>query len=90
MKRKPVITCWHTVITKKQRTITSETLVSVSYTHLGIKGMITADVNYAGTLGGKNAYKTLAEYVGSINGKLFASAGITYMTVSYTHLKLPT
>ena len=45
----------------------------------GIKGMITADVNYAGTLGGKNAYKTLAEYVGSINGKLFASAGITYM-----------
>lgn len=45
----------------------------------GIKGMITADVNYAGTLGGKDAYKTLAEYVGSINSKLFASAGITYM-----------
>lgn len=45
----------------------------------GIKGMITADVNYAGTLGGKDAYKSLAEYVGSINSKLFASAGITYM-----------
>ena len=45
----------------------------------GIKGMITADVNYAGTLGGKDAYKTLAEYVGSINSKLFASAGITSM-----------
>ena len=41
--------------------------------------MITADVNYAGTLGGKNAYKSLAEYVGSINSKLFASAGITSM-----------
>lgn len=45
----------------------------------GIKGLITADVNYAGTLGGKNAYTTLAEYVNGINGKLFASAGITYM-----------
>lgn len=48
----------------------------------GIKGMITADVNYAGTLGGKNAYQTLAEYVGSINGKLFAGAGINYMKES--------
>lgn len=45
----------------------------------GIKGMITADVNYAGTLGGKNAYKSLADYVNSVNAKLFASAGITYM-----------
>ena len=27
----------------------------------GIKGLITADVNYAGTLGGKDAYKSLAE-----------------------------
>lgn len=45
----------------------------------GIKGMITSDVNYAGTLGGKNAYTELTRYVNEINAKLFASAGITYM-----------
>ncbi len=45
----------------------------------GIKGLITADVNYAGTLGGKNAYKTLSDYVNGMNAKLFASAGITNM-----------
>ena len=45
----------------------------------GINGLISADVNYAGTLGGKNAFTSLMEYANGANAKIFPSVGITYM-----------
>ena len=45
----------------------------------GISGLISAGVDYSGTLGGKDAYNSLNSYVDSINSKLFASVGFTYM-----------
>ena len=49
------------------------------YNGAGIIGLISAGVDYSGTLGGKNAYNSLSGYVDSVNGKLFPSVGITYM-----------
>ncbi len=45
----------------------------------GIKGLISAGVDYSGTLGGKNDFKELQSYVESVNGQIFPSVGITYM-----------
>ena len=49
------------------------------YNTAGIRGLISAGVDYAGTLGGKNDFKELQSYVDSVNGKIFPSVGITYM-----------
>ncbi len=45
----------------------------------GIRGLISAGVDYSGTLGGKNDFKELQSYVESVNGQIFPSVGITYM-----------
>lgn len=45
----------------------------------GIKGLISAGVDYSGTLGGKNDFTNLKSYVESVNGQIFPSVGITYM-----------
>ena len=45
----------------------------------GIRGLISAGVDYSGTLGGKNGFMNLKSYVESVNGQIFPSVGITYM-----------
>ncbi len=45
----------------------------------GIKGLISAGVDYAGTLGGKNNFTNLLSYAQSENANIFPSVGITYM-----------
>ncbi len=45
----------------------------------GIKGLISAGVDYAGTLGGKNDFTSLMNYAGSNNVQIFPSVGITFM-----------
>ena len=56
--------------------------IMLSYTDFntaGIKGLISAGVDYSGTLGGKNDFNELKSYVESVNGQIFPSVGITYM-----------
>lgn len=56
--------------------------IKLSYSEFntaGIKGLISAGVDYSGTLGGKNNFKNLQSYVESVNGQIFPSVGITYM-----------
>lgn len=49
------------------------------FNRAGINGLISAGVDYSGTLGGKGAYTDLSNYANSVNAKLFPSVGITYM-----------
>lgn len=49
------------------------------YNTAGIKGLISAGVDYSGTLGGKNSFNNLKSYVESVNGQIFPTVGITYM-----------
>lgn len=56
--------------------------IMLSYTDFntaGIKGLISAGVDYSGTLGGKNDFNELKSYVESVNGQIFPGVGITYM-----------
>ena len=55
------------------------TLTYSDFNTAGIKGLISAGVDYSGTLGGKNDFKELQSYVESVNGQIFPSVGITYM-----------
>ncbi|MBR4305353.1 MAG: hypothetical protein IKT78_00730, partial [Ruminiclostridium sp.] len=56
--------------------------IVLSYTDFntaGIKGLISAGVDYSGTLGGKSAYNNLTSYIDSVNGQIYPSVGIMFM-----------
>lgn len=52
------------------------------FNRAGINGLISAGVDYSGTLGGKGKFTELDQYADSVNAKLFPSVGITYMNDS--------
>ncbi len=45
----------------------------------GIKGLISAGVDYASALGGKSKYQDLSQYATSIGAQVYPSVGFTYM-----------